>query len=174
MPGALLPAQHSKQRGSARHQPRRLPPQRLGRRRAAQVPHALPVAPHYVAALCDLLRDHAAAFDAYAGALEVSPERRDVLRGLERMAQSAGLWAELAASAKQGDFDFEFESRVSNSSFWVISFRVGGACILLGVRFRSLWRSILRPIFGPVRASSWSSENDLKMGGPADVGQLPQ
>ncbi|MGB0592113.1 MAG: tetratricopeptide repeat protein [Myxococcota bacterium] len=42
------------------------------------------------------LNDATSAFDAYAKALDASPERRDVLRGLERMAESADLWLPLS------------------------------------------------------------------------------
>ena len=38
-----------------------------------------------------------------------------------------------------------------------------------GAPFSIPWESILRPFFGPIRDPSWSPENDLKMGGPADV-----
>ena len=47
------------------------------------------------------LRDTTSAFDAYARALEISPERRDVLRGLERMAERGDLWDALAGQLEQ-------------------------------------------------------------------------
>ncbi|MDP6944930.1 MAG: hypothetical protein QF464_12330, partial [Myxococcota bacterium] len=57
------------------------------------------------------LQDSEGAFDAYAEAIAVSPERRDVLRGLERMAEAAGKWEQLADELERLNDVLEVEGR---------------------------------------------------------------